>query len=132
MALTPISRETLRKMKAEEDAKKYNAQLDSTVEYIYRMTIENSKSTSETFYQFPIPGKGRLESTDDFYIKNMEIILRKLQDLFPDCKIEEKTLSMGYGGKYYDVSTTNPSLLGPVRHISDRRFIIIDWSYPEE
>lgn len=140
MSLIPISRETLQKMKVEEDKKKaeedekmYRVQLESTVQLIYKAVIQNAKSTTDTLYQFPIPEEHVVRATKEvvynkFYITNIEIILRNLQDLFPECKVEEKTLSMGYGGKYFDVSTAHPSLLGPVRHISDRRFIIVDWS----
>lgn len=133
MALIPISRDTLRSMKAEEDEMKRMAEVNRVLSIIYREVVESAKSKDDTSYNYTIPVRGVVKAThqmlyDEFFMKNMDEILVRLRSLFPECTVEQKTLSRGNDGKMYEISKMDSTLLPFVNHNYDQSFIVVNWS----
>jgi len=128
MSLTPLLREKLRGLKAEEDERlrigkekdRLNA-VEYYVKQLYSDTINNAKTKTNTSYTYKLPG-------DNFYRDNMVDILHELRHLFPDCSIKNTTLSRGQDGKMYDISTMDEKLRPFIDSKYNQESIIIDWS----
>ncbi len=133
MAMTPISRDTLRQMKVVEDERKKAEQLDRIISIIYKEVKDTAKIKGDTNYFHAIPIISQVRATmkynyDVFYTANMEEILERIKALFPDSLVNKKTLSMGRDGKMYDLSKVDTSLLAFVDHSRDQDYIVVDWS----
>jgi hypothetical protein len=128
MSLTPVLRETLRGLKAEEEERlrimkekdRLNA-VEYYVKQLYIDTINNAKTETNTSYTYMLPGH-------NFYRDNMVDILHELRHLFPDCLIRNTTLSRGQDGKMYDISTMDEKLRPFIDSRYNQESIIIDWT----
>jgi len=84
---TPIFRESLQKLKLYKIIKK-----------IYDAAITHAESNNQTIFQYKLPEdyssgtkqNPSLIDVDEYYIKNMDVILSELQILFPDSTINYK------------------------------------------
>ena len=142
MSCKPVSREEMRTLKAKNDAKIKNMQIDMIVSMIYRAAVIFATTDSDTIYRWAYNNQQTLgcitDSLQNHYIthqtlkENMEEILKRLQLLFPESLIENKkvTMARGLDGKDYDISTLDEKLLPFIdmrgRITSDT--IVIDWS----
>jgi len=138
MSYAPVSREEMRSLKAKNDERIKNTQIDTIVSMIYSGAVSYATTKSDCIYRWPYSNQQTFGCVSGHHITyqvlldNMEEILKRLQGLFPDSLIETKKVSMARGrdGKDYDISTLDEKLLPFVdvrgRITSDN--IVIDWS----
>jgi hypothetical protein len=128
----PMSRETMRELKASTEESTRIQQVKQIVSAIYRMATDAAKSKADTSYNHPLPyARNKMTgyvSADSFYIQNMPDILADLQVLFPGCDVTHTLLSKGTDGKMYDISKLDEKVLPFVNRALDRSYIVIDWS----
>lgn len=144
MSLTPISRETLRTLKAEADNKIRLAQLAHVVKQIYTATELAARTTDKTSLLWPIyegmgaahftqyvryDNDGRYISAEKqqliFYIANMNDIVYSLRTFFPDCSVDHKRMAKEIDGTLREISTLTEAER-EMTQIQD--VIVIDWS----
>ncbi len=138
MSCKPVSREEMRALKAKNDEKIKNMQIDMIVSMVYNAAMNSATTNTDHIYRWPYNNQQTFGCVSGHYITyqtlldNMEEILKRLQVLFPDSLIENKKVSMarGVNGKDYDISTLDDKDLPFVdmrgRTTSDN--IVIDWS----
>ena len=138
-ALTPMSREAMRGLKAKVEEENRLKRLRTIIDHIYRTVFSAAMTKIDTSFNFTVPfdmspqpkTKGVAQQgrpSDPFYIENMADILSGLQLLFPDCTVSHSILSQGTDGKLYDISTMHEKTLLFVNRALDQSFIVIDWS----
>ena len=142
MSYTPVTRKEMRNLKAKNDARIKNMQIDMIISMIYRAAISFATTNSDTIYRWPYSNQQTVgcitDNLQNHYIthqtlkENMEEILKRLQLLFPESLIENKkvTMARGVNGKDYDISTLDDKLLPFVdmRGRITSENIVIDWS----
>ena len=138
MSCKPVSREEMQSLKAKNDEKIKNTQIDMIVSMVYAAAVSSATTNTDRIYRWPYNNQQTFGCVSGHYITyqtlldNMEEILKRLQVLFPDSLIENKKVSMARGtdGKDYDISTLDDKDLPFVdmrgRTTSDN--IVIDWS----
>lgn len=138
MSCKPVSREEMQSLKAKNDEKIKNTQIDMIVSMVYAAAVSSATTNTDRIYRWPYNNQQTFGCVSGHYITyqtlldNMEEILKRLQVLFPDSLIENKKVSMARGtdGKDYDISTLDEKDLPFVdmrgRTTSDN--IVIDWS----
>jgi len=98
--LTPISRDTLRGLKAETDKKRrleeeklHRANINRILRIIYMMTIEEARSSTNTSFQIDSDNPRLYSSfttphtSSEIFVKNVKEIASSLEDLFPGCSV---------------------------------------------
>ena len=132
MSLTPILREKLRGLKAEEEERalimketQRLSQVERCVKQLYNDAINYAKTNTNTSYTYMLPQRN---NGQDFHRDNMVDILHELRHLFPDCSIKNTTLSRGQDGKMYDISTMDEKLRPFIDSRYNQETIIIDWT----
>jgi hypothetical protein len=150
MNRTPINPETMHKLKQiNEDELKENkintivtTIYDNTVAFMNQRSINArvnatkaaltvpfmTKNYNDTIYNYQIPFNDQTQSSDDFYIKNIDTILNKLKELFPGCSVSHTLLARGKDGKLYDISKINDKILSLIDTALNNSYIVIDWS----
>jgi len=113
MSFTPMSKESMQKLKAEEYEKNRNKQIKEIVSNIYNNAIETAKNKTNKSYSYYINNRLLV----GFIIKNHKEIIETLQKLFPDSSI-----STCIGGKTKISKCNNDNNCGPFP------CILIDWS----
>jgi hypothetical protein len=131
----PISRESLRGLKAQREEEERLRQISVTVNHIYNSAVQTASMKGETSYKHEIPrllGDNRFRVnrtlTSDIYETSMGEIISELQSLFPDCSVKHTTLTMGQDGKMYDVSEMAASVLPFINKQQSKEYIVVDWS----
>jgi len=123
--MIPYSRESLLQLKSNIDEENRILFVNRGIEAAYRSVISSAKEGKTQYHQplFQEPYK-------DFYKYNMDEILRKLRELFPDSKISLKTLLADRRGEYHDVSGYTAEMYKNknINLNSARDFIVFDWS----
>jgi hypothetical protein len=148
MSLTPFSREKMRAFKANKDEEAHILKIHSIVKQLYEETVRFAERNEETIYKINMSNRGyyhiKLPSNSnssyhhDLHIpmeyvrEHMEEILTHLRNLFPDCVVEYKkvTLARSRDGKEYDVTTMDDKLRAfiDVRQSRTEEYIMIDWT----
>jgi len=133
MSLTPVLREKLRGLKAEEEERalimketQRLSQVERCVKQLYNDAINYAKTNTNTSYTYMLPQRNN--GHPEFYRDNMVDILHELRHLFPDCSIKNTTLPRGQDGKMYDISTMDEKLRPFIDSRYNQESIIIDWS----
>ena len=136
MSLTPVLREKLRGLKAEEEERalimketQRLSHVERCVKQLYNDAINYAKINTNTSYTYMLPQRN---NGQDFHRDNMVDILHVLRHLFPDCSIKNTTLSRGQDGKMYDINKLDESmrqiLLNPSYNTKVHEQIVIEWS----
>jgi hypothetical protein len=144
MSIVPVDRMTLLSLKAMKDEADRKKELDDLIANIYKQVIYVATNTTRTSFQQVVPrnsvprgrvqhlpiGRGNSQSTDMHpkYKANMEEILRRLQELFPDSIVSHTLMSRGTDGIMYDISTLDDTALPFVNQVLNESYINIDWS----
>jgi hypothetical protein len=124
----PINRETMQKLnQINEDELKMN-KINTIVRTIYDDTVCIAKNYKETLYNYQIPFNEKTQSSDIFYIQNIDIILNKLKELFPGCSVSHALLARGKDDKLYDISKIDDKMLLLIDTALNNSYIVIDWS----
>jgi hypothetical protein len=144
MSYAPVSREEMRSLKAKNDERIKNMQIDTIVSMIYSAAVSYATTKSDCIFRWPYSNQQTFGYVSGHHITsvhhityqvlldNMEEILKRLQGLFPDSLVETKKVSMARGrdGKDYDISTLDEELLSfvDIRGRITSENIVIDWS----
>ena len=122
--LTPVSRDAMRGLKAKTDEETRLIYVERHISSIYNQAVQAAKTSSNTNWSREI------HAQEVFPIENMDDILSGLQDLFPDCSVEFKsvTMAMGSDRQMHDVSTLDPVAMKFIRNTQIKQCITIDWS----
>ena len=138
--MIPISRETLRGLKAKKDEEIRREKIKNCVAGLYRAVICTAETTTETSYKMTLPQEEqRYDKTTkttvkipEFHRVNIADILSGLKELLPDCTVELVTLTRGQDGQLYDISKMDEKFLQFAFHPSFKmqaqEYIVIDWS----
>jgi len=123
----PMSRDTMRELKAKTEEAARIQQVKYIVNQVYQAAVQTAKSKTDTSYNHPLP-HARDHMNHSFYLKNMPDILAGLQELFPGCDVSHTLLSKGTDGKMYDISKLDDKVLPFVNRALDQSYIVVDWS----
>ena len=137
MACIPVSRETLRSLKALKDEEIRQEKIKHYVLGLYKATINHAETSTETFCSWTLPRvetvRRQLENKTfvneplpEFHRVNMPEILSRLQELFPDCTVELATMGQGQDGKMYNISKMD----GKMYNISKMDEKILQFAHP--
>ena len=130
MSHTPISRESMRRLKAKRLEEDHTQQLNHIIDQIYieAINIANNTDDSKYIHMLPMLGKNSYE----FYKTNMAEIISRVKSLFPDCSVEHKMLTTvtARDGKKYEISKVGDSNISVIkgRPAEIGEYIVIDWS----
>ena len=132
---TPISRDSMRILRAQTLEEQRKRQIHNIVTHIYGNTLNTAKDTNDSRHLYPLPviqmRRGIENSPPDFHRTNMLEILAEVQSLFPDCSVEHTNLTMATArdGKTYDISKMDENLKPFLMEIGRSiEYIIVDWS----
>lgn len=140
-ALPPMSRDTMKSLKARETQDRVQAKVNEIVRKIYECAIVSAKEVDATCYRFPVPKIPASKSaykytpsmspfdmtTNDIFVTYIDIILTQLQQLFPGCDITRKLLSRGEDWQLHDCSQMEGCVRGIVHRQFDQEYIVIEW-----
>jgi hypothetical protein len=129
-ALTPITRDEMRSLKAQTDEKMRIQQIQQYVKTIYEKVIQFAKTSTETKWGHDTNNNMQYGFRREFSIANIDDILSGLRELFPGCSVEFKSVTMARGpdGQMHDVSTLDPKAMMFMSHTQITQCITIDWS----
>lgn len=144
MSVVPVDRMTLLSMKAMKDEADRRKELDDLIVSIYKQVLYVATNSTRTSFQQVVPrnsvprgrvqhlpvGRGNSENTEmhPLYKANMEEILRRLQELFPDSLVSHTLMAQGTDGIMYDISRLDDTALPFVNQTHSQSYINIDWS----
>jgi hypothetical protein len=144
MSVVPVDRITLLSLKAMKDEADRRKELDDLIASIYKQVIYVATNSTRTSFQQVVPrnsvprgrvqhlplGRGNSENTEmhPLYKANMEEILRRLQELFPDSLVSHTLMAQGTDGIMYDISRLDDTALPFVNQTLSQSYIHIDWS----
>jgi hypothetical protein len=115
-------------IKKMQELKQNENKINTIVTTIYDDTVCIAKVSNETLYNYQIPFNEETQSSDNFYIQNIDTILNKLKELFPECSVSHTLLAKGKNGKLYDISKINDDILPLIDTTLKQSYIVIDWS----
>jgi hypothetical protein len=121
--MQPIFREQLLGLKAQADEETRLQNVKGFAQNIYQQVKHAATTTTQTRYQQLVHNHGQFSVRD-----NMPDILDKLRGLFPDSKVEFKSLSRGQDGKMYDIADIDERMKPFINIQFNQDFIVIDWS----
>ena len=129
MAHEPISRESMRGLKAKRLEEERIARINNIVDYIYRGAVHSANHTDESKYLYDLLKHGH---PLEFYRTNMSEIISGIKSLFIDCFIEYTTLTTvtARNGKKYDISKIDKDNISDIRGRPTEigEYIVVDWS----
>ena len=134
MSLPPLSRNTLRILKAQTDEEMRLEQIKKCVSDIYQAIRSQAKFTTDTSYKYTVPpfpiSKITRLPLPEFHRDNMNDILRELKILFPDCTVEFTMLMRGNDDKYYPIPKMDDNILKFINTAQTQTIdcILVDWS----
>ena len=118
--LTPLTRETLRGLKAQNDEKQRLYQVSRIVHQIYGTARNTAETTGATSYKYNV--------IEPFKIQIMPDILDGLRILFPDSSVEYSLFVRGNDGQMHDLSKMDEKVRPFVNIQQAEKNIVIDWS----
>ena len=134
-ALVPISRDTMKDLKAQKDEEKRQVleknriyEIKTIIRTIYSSARRIAETTDDLSYAYPLPLPIHPSRPSEFHTTNMDDILGGLRDLFPDCSVLNTTLSRGQDGKMYDISKMDEKIRPFIDTRKSQEYIVIDWS----
>lgn len=122
MSLNPINRDTMRQLKSLKDQEERLSKINKLVYELYTYAVETAMYTGQTSYTY------ELFQDKDFILRNIQVILENLEQLFPDCSVKHTLMARGRDRKMYDIATIDDSKLPLVNHVEPNSYIVIDWS----
>jgi len=137
--MQPLSREYLLGLKIQNDEKNRIFFIDQQVQQIYFKVKQIAETTTNTSFKQEVPNinlkvyEQHKQQTGtihphQYFRDNIEDIINKLMDLFPDSNIEFKTLSRGQDGKMYDIKDIDEKMKPFINISLNQEFIVVDWS----
>ena len=128
--MEPLTRQYLLGLKAQVDEETRVKNVQSYVSQICSNVIHMARTTSQTRFQQKVaPDIGNPSHHGYFNVRHsMPDILDKLRGVFPDSKVEFKSLSRGQDGKMYDIADIDERMKPFINPQFNEEFIIVDWS----
>ena len=123
MPLTPMTRDYMRSLKAENDKKKHMEFIDNLVRDVYNGAVNDAKYTDKTSSSYALTNR-----ESEFIRTNISEILMRIQELFPDCAVEHTLMAVGIDGKLHNVARLSDEVLPFVTGIKPCSYIVVDWS----
>jgi len=121
--MQPIFREQLLGLKAQTDEETRLQNVKGFAQHIFQQVMATAKTTTQTRYQHLV------QKHNPQYIRdNMPDILDKLRGLFPDSKVDVKSLSRGQDGQMYDIADIDERMKPFIKTQYNQDFIVIDWA----
>ncbi len=125
MSQIPISRDSMRKLKAQNQIvdEHRKQKINQIVSVIYNSAIGTARLVEDSKYLYEVP--------NEFHKTNMVEILNRVQQLFPDCLVDYKTITFATSedGKSYDISRIDEKTRRFfTKGLQIREYIIVDWS----
>lgn len=121
--MQPITRDHLLNLKAQTDEETRIKNVHGYAQSIYQQVMNTARTTTQTRYQQQVQNHGGQFSVRD----NLPDILDKLRGLFPDSKIDFKSLSRGQDGKMYDIADIDERMKPFINTQFNQDFIVVDW-----
>ena len=127
---TPLSRQYLLGLKAKTDEETRMKNVQQYAQHIYQQVKQTATTTTQTRYEQQVqPDNGNPHAYGYFNTRySMPDILDRLRSMFPDSKVEFKSLSRGQNGKMYDVADIDERMKPFIDNRFNQDFIVIDWS----
>lgn len=122
MSLNPINRDTMRQLKSLKDEEQRLSKINKLVYELYTCAVETAMYTGQTCYTY------ELFQDKGFILRNIQVILENLEQLFPDCLVKHTLMARGRDRKMYDIATIDDANLPLVNTIQPNSYIVIDWS----
>ena len=130
MSHTPVTRESMRGLKAKRLDEDRIHQINHIVDQIYGKAVHIATNTDDSRYLHMLPMLGR--DTYEFHKTNMAEIISRVKSLFPDCSVEHKILKTitAKNGKKYDISKIYDSHISDIKERSTEigEYIVVDCS----
>jgi hypothetical protein len=137
--MEPLSREYLRRLKAQTDEKNRIFFIDQQVQQIYLKVKQTAETTTNTSFKQEVPNinlkvyEQHKQQTGtihphQYFRDNIEDIINKLKEIFPDSSVEFKRLSRGQDGKMYDIKDIDEKMKPFINISLNQDFIIVDWT----
>ena len=122
--MEPLTRNYLLGLKAQTDEENRVKIVQQYVQQIYNQVKQTATTTPETRYQQRVD-----QHTGHFSMRNnMSDILDRLRAMFPDSKVDFKSLSRGQDGKMYDIADIDERMKPFINPQLNQGFIVVDWS----
>jgi len=122
----PVTREYLLGLKAQTDEETRVKHVNEYAQSIYQQVMNTARTTTQKRYEQQVQPDGNPHMFSARY--NMPDILDKLRGLFPDSKVDFKSLSRGQDGKMYDIADIDERMKPFIDTRFNQDFIVIDWS----
>jgi len=136
--MQPLSRENLLGLKIPNDERNRIFFIDQQVQQIYFKVKQIAETTTNTSFKQEVPNIHPREKEQhkqrgtihphQYFRDNIEDIINKLKEIFPDSNIEFKTLSRGQDGKMYDIKDIDEKMKPFINISLNQEFIVVDWS----
>jgi hypothetical protein len=139
--MEPLTRQYLLGLKAQVDEETRVRNVQSYVSQICSNVKQIATTTPQTRFQQKVapvngnPSSGYLHMGHGMPLNgifnvrhSMPDILDKLRGVFPDSKVEFKSLSRGQDGKMYDIADIDERMKPFINPQLNEDFIIVDWS----
>ena len=119
----PMTRESMRSLKAIRDEEDRIRGIKAIVERIYVSAKLSAKTTENTAFYYPIP----LTGFCPFHIKNMTAILEELRRLFPGLSVEKMVVGESSDKRLHIITNENAHLrYKELNFFQD--YIVVDWT----
>lgn len=141
MNLSPISRESMRSLKAKKDEANRIKSVNEIITMIYRSVVSYAESRDITSFEWSITDhckrtNGYCHPNPShhgyqnyiFIISNTQSIIQGLESLFPGCSVDYKMMARSPDGKIYDVSNMDEGAKAFIGAGQIQEYIVIDWS----
>lgn len=128
--MEPLTRQYLLGLKAQVDEETRVRNVQSYVSQICSNVKQIATTTPQTRFQQKVaPVNGNPSQYGYFNVRHsVPDILDKLRGVFPDSKVEFKSLSRGQDGKMYDIADIDERMKPFINPQHNEDFIIVDWS----
>lgn len=124
--MEPVTRVRLLRRKAEKDEEKQRKQVAEVVKVIYTSALTHAETnTNCTSFTFELQRVGHYQN---FTPQNIEEIVEKLRELFPDSSLKYTKCIRDKFGKSVDITNIDPKLVDILGGKQPHECIVIDWS----
>ena len=124
MLQTPISRDSMRILRAQALEEQRKSNIKQIVSQIYSSAVNKARSTTDSKYLYEFHSRNA-----ELCRTNMSEILAEVQSLFPECSVSNIVVAKGPDGEIFDISKIDehlkPFIMNQVR---SKEYIVVDWS----
>ena len=104
-----------------------NKMIERIAQKMYKTVLNSAKNQGIKRVKYRIR-----DNVKDFYIANIEGIIKRLQELLKDCTVKHTIVSRGKDGRLYDISEVDESILPLLTTVENDSYIFINCSHLAE